>query len=92
MWLHHLPSILNQARTTHKEPKPIEGDDREPEAIMAAEVAKDPWEPRLKPIVQDKSTIGGLPAWIIRSHNARDQYADPKTIDKKPAEGEPPIV
>ena len=59
---------------------------------MKREVAKDPWEPRLKPITSDKSTIGGIPAWIVRSHNARDEYADPKTVDKKPADGEPPLV
>lgn len=50
MWLHHLPSILKQARTTHKEPKAEEGEEIEPEELMKREVAKDPWEPRLKPI------------------------------------------
>lgn len=30
----------------------------------------------------------------MRAYNANDQYADPKTVDKKPAEGEvlPPMV
>lgn len=56
---------------------------------MKREVSKDPWEPRLKAITSDRNTTGGIPAWIVRSHNARDEYADPKTIDKKPVEGEP---
>ena len=34
---------------------------------MKREVAKDPWDKRLKPIVDDKATIGGLPPWIVRS-------------------------
>jgi len=25
-----------------------------------------------------------MPAWIVRCHNAKDNYSDPKTIDKKP--------
>ena len=67
MWLHHLPSILKQARTTHKEPKAEDGEEVEPEELMKREVAKDPWDKRLKPIVDDKATIGGLPPWIVRS-------------------------
>ena len=56
MWVHHLPSILNQARTTHKEPKAEEGEEIEPEDLMKREVSKDPWEKRLKPVTEDKTT------------------------------------
>ena len=40
MWLHQLPSILMQARTSHKEPKPEEGDERDPEELMKVLVAE----------------------------------------------------
>ncbi len=59
---------------------------------MKREVAKDPWEPRLKPITKDAPTIGGLPPWIVRSYNAKDNYADPKNVDKKPEEGAPVVA
>lgn len=36
---------------------------------MKLEVAKDPWEPILKPITKDAKTRGGMPAWICRSYN-----------------------
>lgn len=55
MWVHYVPSILLQGTTTHKEGKPLEGEEEvEPAELLAREVAKDPWEARLKPIVKDK--------------------------------------
>lgn len=74
-WAHLTPSILLQGRITHMEGKPEEGEEEiEPEELLAREVKKDPWEPRLKPISQDLSTRGGTPAWIIRSYNVKDTY------------------
>lgn len=49
---------------------------------MAREVAKDPWEPRLKPIVNDANTRGGMPAWILRSHGTDQEYIDSRTGNK----------
>ena len=46
---------------------------------MKREIEKDPWEPRLKPITNDKKTIGGMPAWVLRSYNLNEQYIDEKT-------------
>jgi len=57
------------------EGRPLEGEEEvEPEELMAREVQKDPWEPRLKPISQDNKTRGGTPAWIVRAHNVKDIY------------------
>jgi len=53
--------------------------EEEGEDLMKKEVAKDPWEPRLKPISQDQKTIGGMPAWILRSYNVNDSYIEEKT-------------
>lgn len=46
---------------------------------MAAEVEKDPWEARLKPVVNDCMTRGNLPPWIVRAYDSECCYADPKT-------------
>jgi len=54
-------------------------DEEEPEVAMAREVAKDPWENRLKSINADASTRGKLPAWLVRAYNADSNYEDPKT-------------
>jgi hypothetical protein len=51
MWQHKDPSILNQGRTKHTESKPGPGEEElEPEELQKREVAKDPWEKRLKSI------------------------------------------
>lgn len=51
--------------------KPAEGDGDEvdPEELKKREIAKDPWEPRLKPITLDSKTKGELPAWTVRSYD-----------------------
>ena len=51
MWVHETPSILQQGRTKHAEPLIV--DDEDPQVAMDREVAKDPWEKRLKPITED---------------------------------------
>lgn len=78
MWIHSDPSILKQGKTKHSEPAAVE--DVEPEELMKKEVAKDPWEKRLKPISQDDCTRGGLPAWIVRSNDIQTNYLDDKTM------------
>lgn len=79
-WVHYTPNILKQARLTHKEGKPLEGEEEvDPEVLVAREVAKDPWEPRLKPITDDAKTLGGMPAWIVRSYDCQKQFVDDKT-------------
>ena len=47
----------------------MEGEeDVEPEELLKREVAKDPWEPRLKPVTDDSKTQGNMPAWVLRKH------------------------
>jgi hypothetical protein len=82
-WAHHNSSILLQGKTVHKEGKPLEGEEEvEPEVLLAREVAKDPWEDRLKPIVNDNLTLGNMPAWVLRSHDVKQSFTDPKTLKK----------
>ena len=79
-WQHFTPSILLQGRLTHKEGKPLEGEEEvEPEELLRREVKKDPWEPRLKPISRDKKIKGGMPAWVLRTYNSSETYIDAKT-------------
>jgi radial spoke head protein 4A len=79
-WAHYQPSILLQGKVTHKEGKPLEGEEEvEPEVLLAREVLKDPWEDRLKLIVKDNKTLGNMPAWNVRSYNVKDYFMDPKT-------------
>ena len=53
MWVHHSVGILKNCRTAHETPEPAEGDDTEPEELLKRIEAKDPYEPRLKPITSD---------------------------------------
>ena len=50
-----------------------------PEDQVAAEVNKDPFTSRLKPIVSDNKTKGGMPAWVTKSYNMDTDMIDPKT-------------
>ena len=78
-WVHFVPSILNQGRTTHIEGKPLEGEEEvEPADLLAREVKKDPWEPRLKPISDDASHKAGTPAWILRTYGIKDAFLNPQ--------------
>jgi hypothetical protein len=81
-WVHFVPSILQQGRLTHMDAKAPEGEgegDVDPEELKKREIAKDPWEPRLKPIVKDNKTKGDLPAWVVRSQNCGHKFLDEKT-------------
>lgn len=80
MWVHYTPSILKQGRLTHKEAQTDEGEEEvEAEELQKREVAKDPWEPLLKPITQDNKVNGGNPAWVVRSYDVKDIYTNSKT-------------
>ena len=65
-WVHSLKSILKWNRVAHMDPDPEEFGDMEPEAIAAILDKRDPTEPRLKQINQDKSTSGEDTAWTVR--------------------------
>lgn len=55
MWCHHSVGILKNCRTSHMDPEVPEGEDIEPEELMKRIEAKDPYEPRLKPITSDQT-------------------------------------
>jgi radial spoke head protein 4/6 len=46
----------------------------EPEDAMKKIVAADPFEPRLKPISQDKGCKGTYPAWVLRCYGDKSTY------------------
>ena len=51
----------------------------EPADLLAREVAKDPWEPRLKSISKDTNIKGGMNPWILRKFGVKESYLEPKT-------------
>ena len=56
----------------------MEGEEEvEPADLLAREVKKDPWEPRLKPINDDASHKAGTPAWILRTYGIKDAFLNP---------------
>jgi hypothetical protein len=59
--------------------QPIGDEEVEPEDLLKREVAKDPWEPRLKPITNDNKIKGNHPAWVLKSYDVKDSFLDGKT-------------
>lgn len=58
MWCHYNDSILLNNRTAHMEPEAPEGEeDVDPEELMKKVIAKDPFEPKLKSIQQDRQVV-----------------------------------
>ena len=53
MWVHANPNLLLNGLCEHKEPEGAEDEDFNEEEAKAAQLAKDPYEKRLKPITQD---------------------------------------
>lgn len=88
MWIHLYPSILNQGKLKQREGKPTAeeiaaGVDVEPEELERREIAKDPWEPRLKPCSADNSVQGGLPGWVLRNYNVHGNVSVDTRFGKK---------
>ena len=50
---------------------------------MKREIARDPWEPRLKPVTDDKKVQGGLPAWVLKSYNVSNNTSQGHNGSKK---------
>ena len=59
----------------HPEPV-LEDPDGDVEEEKKKIEAKDPYEPRLKPISLDLKVKGGYPAWTIRQHGDKMTYAN----------------
>lgn len=49
-WVHHTQNILDNCRTAHLDPEVPDGEDIDPDELKKQIEAKDPYEPRLKPI------------------------------------------
>lgn len=54
MWCHSNVGILKNNRTSHMEPEVPEDQEIEPEELLKQIEAADPYEPRLKPISDDR--------------------------------------
>ena len=78
MWVHHTVGILLNSRTTHMEPVPEEGVEMEPEELMKLVEAKDPFEPRLKSIDDDRTVVVSknqkIKPWVVKMMGDCSEY------------------
>lgn len=72
-WVHYTRNILKCNRITHLEPE-IE-DDQDPDEVRKVIEAADPFEPRLKPITDDKAAFGVPSAWVLRKYGDFSNYS-----------------
>lgn len=79
-WCHYTKNILQCGRISHKEVEPVEEED--PEDLKKKQEAKDPFEKRLKQINTDSSVVGGISAWMVRSHGDSEFYANANPAHK----------
>jgi len=82
-WCHYTKNILKCARISHKDPEAVNEDD-DVEVLKAKLEANDPYEKRLKQIGNDQAVVGGMPAWVVRSHGDSDFYANANPAHKIP--------
>jgi len=61
------------------EGKPAGDEEVEPADLLAKEVKKDPWEPRLKCVCLDNKIKGDMTPWILSKFGVKESYLDPKT-------------
>ena len=76
-WVHHTPNILNECRLVHMEREVPDGMDIDPEDYKKQFEAADPFEPRLKPLTEDKQVKGKLPAWTVRLCGDTSDFGNP---------------
>ena len=84
-WGHLNPNILQQAcRISHIEPTAPENDDGEwdLEVELAKVQQKDPYEPRLKSIKDDKPIQGKTSPWVVKLIGDKAEYTNPNMISK----------
>lgn len=70
-WVHYAKNILKNNKTGHTLNEEAEDREKEIDRILAS----DPYEPRLKPITDDKACKGNYPAWILRTYGDKMSYA-----------------
>lgn len=73
-WVHFTKNVLKCNRLTHQEPV-LEDPEADIEEEKKKIEARDPYEPRLKPITKDAKVKGGYSAWSIRQHGDTTVYA-----------------
>jgi radial spoke head protein 4A len=87
-WVHNTPNILEAARVAHLDPEVPEGapDDLDPEVLKKELEARDPYQPRLKPIVKDQlldvAEGAKQSAWVVKLMGDKSVYqslTNPKT-------------
>lgn len=75
-WCHYTKNILQCGRITHKEITDV-GEEQDPEELKKEQEARDPFERRLKQITMDERVVGGMPAWVVRTHGDSEFYSNP---------------
>lgn len=88
-WVHYSVGVLKNCRTTHLDPvEPEEAEDWDEEVAKKAIVDADPFDSRLKPIVNDEkvrlSASVKQDAWVVRLMGDPTEYAsaaDPKKTE-----------
>lgn len=70
-WVHYAKNVLSNNKTSHTLSDDPEIDrDKEVDRVLS----EDPYEPRLKPITQDRACKGNYPAWILRTYGDNMKY------------------
>ena len=94
-WIHYPPSILKQGRVSHYLEPPEEAD---PEEFKKKEMEKDPFEKRIKPVIEDNyirgaSTISNIKIspWKLTQYFEDQIYTNPyiKLLDEKAPDFDP---
>ena len=94
-WIHYPPSILKQGRVSHFLEPPEEAD---PEEFKKKELEKDPFEKRIKPVIEDNyikgaSTISNIKIspWKLTQYFEDQIYTNPyiKLLDEKSPDFDP---
>ena len=77
-WVHYTQNILFNGRLNHMDPEVPEGEDIDPEVLKKQIEAADPYEPRLKPVSQDKPVLvaekAKQEAWVVRLMGDKNEY------------------
>ena len=94
-WIHYPPSILKQGRVSHFIEPP---EDADPEEFRKKEMEKDPFEKRIKPVIDDTKIKAGGPfceieisPWKLNQYFEDQIYINPyiKLLDEKAPDFDP---
>ncbi|KAL4480348.1 hypothetical protein ABPG74_020864 [Tetrahymena malaccensis] len=82
-WVHSKQNILNEGKLKHTIPEAQEGEEQED--VEKRTIAKDPFEPLMKPLNTDNAPEGYKSAWILRTHGDQTDYG----VAQKPPADQP---